>query len=257
MRRQYSYLLVAFLLFGAILLSATAGRAASVSVRVDSVEAASGRPVQIPVTVQGAPGIGAMHLEIRYDAAILEAQAADKGVLLGDNALLDFNVAEPGKLVIGLVTLDAIEGDGTLLTTRFMVKGKEGQSSPLRLENAKAWGGKTRLDILVNTEDGKFTVGPAELSLASPLMVVALLCALLLLFLFLVLLLLLRRRRRRPPPAAVHHAPPSQPTAPPPSQTAPPPPQHPSGGPNFCPHCGTPREAGNRFCTNCGQRVAD
>jgi len=253
MRRPYNHLFVAFLLLGAVLLGTTAGQAASVTVRVGSAQAASGDEVAIPVTVQGAPGIGAMHVEFVYDAAILEAKAVDKGSLLGDNALLDFNASEPGRLVAGFVTLDAVEGDGTVVTMRFTVKGKEGQSSPLRLENTKAWDGETHLDILVTTEGGEFTVSPAGLSLMSPLVLAILGFALFLLLLLFILLFLLRRRRRKPQPAAaVHYAPPpATPPSPQPTQ------QPAAGGPNFCPHCGTPRTPGSRFCTNCGQRVVD
>lgn len=256
MRRSFISLSVVFLLVGAVLLGTSASQAASVTVRVGSAQAAPGDEVAIPVTVQGAPGIGAMHVEFVYDAAILEAKAVDKGSLLGDNALLDFNASEPGRLVAGFVTLDAVEGDGTVVTMRFTVKGKEGQSSPLRLENTKAWDGETHLDILVTTETGKFTVSPAGLSLTSPLLLIALLAAFLLLLLFLLILLILLRRRRKPQPAAaVHYAPPpATPATPPPPQ----PTQQPAaGGPNFCPHCGTPRTPGSRFCTNCGQRVSD
>jgi len=250
MRRSHVYVLTAFLLLGAILGGASISQAAAVTVRAGSVEAASGKEAIIPITVEGASGIGALHLELTYDATILEAKTVDKGPLLGDNALLDFNASEPGRLVAGLVTLDTVKGDGTVLTMRFTVRGKEGQSSPLQLENTKAWDGETHLDILVTTEDGEFTVGPAGLSLSSPLVLIALLGLLLfLLLLLLILLIVSRRRRRKPQPAAA-----VQYTPPPP---APPPAQRPAGGPNFCPHCGTPQEAGNRFCTNCGQRVAD
>ncbi len=191
MRGQNFRLLFVCLLLGMIVLSAPVGRAASVTVRVESVEGASGGEVVIPVTVQGASGIGALHLELIYDAAVLEALAVEKGTLLGDDVLLDFNTSEPGKLVIGLVSLEAIEGDGAVVMTRFTVRGTEGQSSPLRLENAKAWDSVTRLDLFVTSEDGEFTVSPAAIS-SSSLVVLAVLPIVILL----ALLFILRRRRR-------------------------------------------------------------
>lgn len=234
MRKRYAYLGAVFLLLTATLLGTLSGQAASVTLSVGSVEAAPGAEAEVPIALKGASGIGAMHLELTYDAAVLEAQSVDKGPLLGEDALLDFNASEPGVLVVGLITLDALEGDGTALTARFAVKDDEGQSSPLRLENARAWDGKTRLDIPVTVEEGEFTVSPAASSLLSPLMFVVLVASLLLL---LALFVLLRRRRPQPAPAQ------GRPTELPSSPSA------------FCPYCGAPREPGGQFCVSCGRRM--
>ncbi|MEA3337945.1 MAG: cohesin domain-containing protein [Chloroflexota bacterium] len=247
MRRRYSYLLIACLVLGAALLSASISLANSVTVRVGSAESAPGSEVAIPITVEGASGIGALHLELIYDAAVLEATTVERGPLLGDNVLLDFNASEPGRLVVGLVSLDTIEGDGTVLMTHFTVKGKKGQSTPLRLENTKAWVGKTHLDILVTSEGGEFTVSPPALPVSLPLIL-----ALLAIALLFVLLIFLLRRRRKPQPVV-----PAQ-YAPPPEGVSSVPPAQPSAGiRSFCPNCGTPREAGSQFCINCGQRLED
>lgn len=231
MRRSLISLSVVFLLLAAVLLSTTAGHAASVTVRVESAQAASGKEAEIPITVQGAPGIGAMHLELTYDPAVLEAKSVDKGPLLGDNALLDFNASEPGRLVIGLVTLDGVDGDGTVLVTRFAVTGEAEQKSPLNLENVRAWEGETRLDILVTTEGGEFAVSGGG---SSVLLLLAALAAVLVLLLLLVVM----RRRRRQQPAPARPSPPA------------------GVGANFCSQCGAQLEAGQPFCTNCGHRVA-
>jgi hypothetical protein len=41
---------------------------------------------------------------------------------------------------------------------RFLVKGQPGQKSPRKLDNVRAWDGKTHLDFLVAAEAGEFTV---------------------------------------------------------------------------------------------------
>ena len=99
-----------------------------------------------------------MHLELVYDAAILEAKNVEKAPLLTGNVLLASNLDEPGRLVVGLVTLDGVNGDGAALTVHFVVKGQEGQKSPLSLENLQAWEAERRLDVLVKAESGEFTV---------------------------------------------------------------------------------------------------
>lgn len=255
MRRRYSYLLVACLLLGAALLGVSVSLANSVTVRVGSAESAPGSEAAIPITVEGASGIGALHLELIYDAGVLEATTVEKGSLLGDNTLLDFNASEPGRLIVGLVSLDAIEGNGTVLTTHFTVKGKEGQRTLLELENAKAWDGTTHLDILVANTGGEFTVGPPALPVSLPLI----LAILAIVLLFILLILLLRRRRKPQPAAPAQYAPPPEEVSsvPPSAPPASPPTQRSTGGRNFCPNCAAPREAGSRFCVNCGQRLED
>ena len=234
MRRPYMmhmFVLVSLVMAG--VLWATAGYAATITVRVASAKAASGEEVEIPITVEGASGIGAVQLELTYDPSVLEAQAVEKGALVGDNTLLDFNVAEPGRLIVGLVTLDGVDGDGDLLVTKFLVTGETDQKSPLGLENVQAWEGETRLDVLVTAESGEFTVSAAGLPLPLPLLVAILLGVLGLLLLLIIL------RRRQPQPAVV--------------QPAPAPPR---AGLKFCTQCGAQLEAGKRFCTKCGHPVS-
>jgi len=132
--------------------------AASIDMDAGSGEASSGDAVTIPITVTGASGIGAMHVELTFDNSVLQVSSVEKGSLIPDNSLMEVNTDETGRIVVGIVTLDGIDGDGTLLTARFTSKGQAGQSSSLNLENVKAWEGDTDLAVLVNTENGKFTV---------------------------------------------------------------------------------------------------
>ncbi len=132
--------------------------AQSVTVRVNDLQGATGKEVSILIERRGASNIGAMHLELVYDAAILEAKKVEKAHLLMGNVLLASNLDEPGRLVVGLVTLDGVNGDGAALNVHFVVKGQEGQKSPLSLENLRAWEGEQRLDVLVKAESGEFTV---------------------------------------------------------------------------------------------------
>lgn len=239
MRKSHITPLFFLLAVGIVLFGAPAGHAASITVRVDSIEAPAGEDVEIPIMVQGAPGLGAMHVELIYDPAVLEVQAVDKGDLLGDNALLDFNDAEPGRLIIGLVTLDSVEGDGPLVVSHFNVTGESGQRSALDLENVRAWeGGESRLDILVTTEAGELLVVSSGLPL--PLSWLAGIAAA---FVFLLLLGIVRRGRRPPAVAGEPKQPRVVPTAG-------------EGQPQFCGKCGTRVQAGNEFCTNCGQRIS-
>lgn len=236
MRKSHIIPLLFLVAVGIVLLGAPAGHAASITVRVDSIEAPAGEDVEIPIMVQGAPGLGAMHVELIYDSSILEVQGVDKGALLGDNALLDFNAAEPGRIIIGLATLDSVEGDGPLLVSRFNVTGESGQRSSLELENVRAWeGGESRLDILVTTEAGELVVVSSGLPLPLPW-----LAGIAAAFVFLLLLVIVGRRRRQP--ATADGGQPARPGG--------------EGQAQFCGKCGTRVQAGHEFCTNCGQRIS-
>jgi hypothetical protein len=233
MRHSHILLRVVLLLLGIVLLSTAASHAASVTVRVGSVQAAPGKQAQIPITVEGSPGMVAMHLELTYNPAILEVETVDPGPLLEGKALMEFNTEEVGRLVIGFASAEEIAGDGTLAVARFQVNGEVGQTSPLGLENGRAWD-EIGVDIIVNTEAGEFTVSSAGLPL------LLLLAAALAVVLFFLLLLIVMRRRRR------------QPAVVPPPRPA----QVTGVGPKFCSQCGHRLEPGKRFCTNCGQPVA-
>jgi hypothetical protein len=243
-------LLILVLLLAAALVSATSVSAASVTVRVGSVEAAPGEVAEVPITLESSPGIGAMHLELTYDPALLAVESVEQGSLVAGNALLAFNSDEPGRIVISLAAADEIAGDGTLAVAHFLVSGEKGQTTALDLEYPQAWDGEG-FEVAVELEPGQLTVGSSGLPLA---LLVALAALALVLILLVVLILALRGRRRKPvAPAYV------QPT---PLETAPPPTRQPTPGqqpttpaPKFCAHCGQPLEPGSRFCVHCGQPI--
>ncbi len=187
MRKLYFSLFMVLLGIG--LFNTTAAYAASVTVRPETVQAAPGSEVEIPITIQHAAGIGAMELVLAYDPSILEPKTVVNGALLSDNSLLNFNSEQPGRLAIGIATLDYVRGDGALVNAHFVVRGKEGQTSSLRLENARAWEGENRLDVQVNTEAGEFTVSGAGLPLWLLLLVAIIVIAL--------ILVAVQRRRHR------------------------------------------------------------
>lgn len=183
--------------------------ASSVTLRVGSVQAVPGGAADVPIQVQGASNIGAIQMVLVYDAAVLTPETVTRGPLAGSNALLDSNTQTPGRLALGLVTLDGLQGDGTLATVRFKVLGSAGQSSQLTLEKVEAWEKTSYAPVLVTTEPGQVTVGGGpSLGLLALLAVCG--CGVLLLVLALVAGLVMLRARRQPA-AAPYAAPPTPP----------------------------------------------
>lgn len=216
-----------------------AALAATLTMRAPSLEATAGGTVDVPIDVSGASGIGALHLEVIYDPAVIKADTVTRGALAGGNALIDFNPDKPGRLIIGIATLDDIKGDGVLATARFKVVGQAGQSSALGIEKGEAWEGASRQTVLVKTEAGKLTVKGGL-----PGWWLWALIALGVLVLLLLLFFLLRRRKRQTAPAAPAYA-----SAPPASAPA-------QKRGSFCSQCGSANEADSRFCSECGKPLA-
>jgi hypothetical protein len=149
--------LVAVLL--TMLLTATPAHAAAVGITVPNVKASSGSQVKVPITVAGAPAMGALQLVMTYDATVLEPQSATKGKLVSDNSSVETST-QPGRFAITLLTTDSINGDGEVLVAQFKVLGKKGAKSTLGLDRVAAWQGDVnRFDIKMAPTSGEFEVG--------------------------------------------------------------------------------------------------
>jgi hypothetical protein len=134
---------------------------AAMKISAPRVEAATGSEVAVPLSLKEANSVGAVHLELTYDPSMLEFRSVSKGALFSGNAMLDSNGNNPGRLIVGLVSLEPVQGDGVAATARFFVKGSAGGTSPLRLQNLRAWENKNHTEQLVQGEEGLLTVTAA------------------------------------------------------------------------------------------------
>lgn len=198
--------LVALIVFAQTVLAAT------LTLRLASVQGAPNSTIDVPINIEGAKGIGAVQFDLVYDPSILKAQSITRGPAAGDNALLESNVIQPGRMRAVYAATDGIKSDGVFATARFVVTGNSGQSSALTLESSRAWEPITHIEALVNTEAGKVTVA-ADYTLW---LLLGAICVVSLLLMALIVGLLLSRRRQ---PAPAHYAP--QDYAPPPGAPRP------------------------------------
>jgi hypothetical protein len=160
-RRQIQSLLIPVLLIFAVVGAASsAGAQTPVIVEVDSVELEADATEGIPILVQGAPGIVALHVEITYDPAALQWDSLDNGEQLSSNSLVEVNPDTPGRVIIGIATLDEIAGSGTVLMPRFHVLAVDGATVTVGLENVAGWDADG-FDILIETRDGQLAVSGA------------------------------------------------------------------------------------------------
>ncbi len=253
-----SLLVFGFILAGLLLSAAAFSQSGPVTLSVPTLTAAANSAVDIPITAAGANGIGAMHIELVYDPAVLTWESVTAGAL-AQGSLIDAGAETPGRLVIALATVNSLNGAGQLAVARFKVVGAGGQTTALALEKTTAWEGTHYREIQVVTQPGKLTVNsplPLWLILAA-----AALCLLLLFGVFLIILLRALRRPKpvpaagypryaAPPPGYSQPMPRSQPQGQRPRPPVQPPPQT-----VHCPRCGAPNQAGARFCNGCGQQL--
>jgi hypothetical protein len=179
------------LLTASILCLTIAGQASSVSLRLPVMEAKAGDMVDISVQATGAPGVGALQLDVIYDSAVLKPDSVSKGALLGKNSLLESKLDTAGRVMIALATLDNIKGNGDILTIRFKVIGQSGQNTSLKLENAFAWEGESHQDILVKLEPGQLKV------IGGSSFLIWIIIAIVVILLMILLFMLLSRRRKK------------------------------------------------------------
>lgn len=172
MRKRKAFYLTLLVFLGMAWLG-EAVRAATVTLRVGSVQASPGSAVEVPIEAVGAPGIGPLQMELVYDPAVLTAETVTRGALLSGNALVESNVTPRGRVIIAIVAADPIKGDGVIVNVRFKVSGSAAQPSVLTLEAVRAWERGNQREVLVKTEAGKVTVA----AVAADLLLWVLLCA--------------------------------------------------------------------------------
>lgn len=145
-----------------VMLCALAGSAvaqAALSVQIGDLTAPHGEDVEIPIRVSGASGVGAMHIEVAYDPAVLspirEVEAGD----LASGAMVVGNTNTPGRVTISLAHPTGFSGDGVVATVRARVAGQDGDSTDLRLENVTAHHAQTKAALATTTSNGSVTTG--------------------------------------------------------------------------------------------------
>ena len=123
------------------------------AVPASKLEVSVNPTVERPIAVQGAFNLGSLLVEVNYDTGMLELQSVKAGTL-GPNALLESNQENPGRVRIGLVDPNGINGDGEIITLVFLaVQG--GGSSPYTLELLEASDTDLK-DLVVQVNSSQF-----------------------------------------------------------------------------------------------------
>jgi len=105
----------------------------------------------IPIQLNNADGVGALHIELVYDSSIIEVADVTLGSL-GENGQVDFEMESPGRVIIGLIDAMGMIGSGDVVEIRFTENA--GGKSSLVLENVVATDAETLYDLVVQTSAG-------------------------------------------------------------------------------------------------------
>ncbi|NYT20157.1 MAG: hypothetical protein GKC08_07720 [Methanosarcinales archaeon] len=115
-----------------------------------------GSLVEVPIMMSNGVDVGSMDLVVNYDPDVLSVSSVEKGELT--NGMLQANTETEGSIIISIVDVDGITGDGELVLLSFDVIGEEAGSSSLTFTSAQANDVNTYIDIQVETSDGNVTV---------------------------------------------------------------------------------------------------
>jgi len=105
----------------------------------------------IPIQVNNADGLGALHIELVYDSSIIEVTDVTLGSL-GENGQVDYELGTPGRVIIGFIDAMGMNGSGDVVEIEF-TENSDGKSS-LVLENVVATDAETLYDMVVQTSAG-------------------------------------------------------------------------------------------------------
>jgi hypothetical protein len=122
-----------------------------------------GGQLTVPILAEGCEDVGAVHIELIYDADVLQATEVTKGDL-AENAMIESSITTPGWVIVSLVDNQGMSGEGSLAEIAFEVIGTGGMESPLALGNLEAWDSTDVFGIAVDSTMGTFAVDGHELT---------------------------------------------------------------------------------------------
>ena len=114
--------------------------------------------VTVVLEAQRPAGLGALEVEIVYDAEVLEALSVSKETLLADG-MLEYDL-RPGRVRCVMISGEPISVDGAVLAVHFESKRDSGQTT-IGLENIKAWDFDRGLEMRVSAASGDLNLQPA------------------------------------------------------------------------------------------------
>ena len=103
----------------------------------ESRTVAPGGTAQVPIMMDNAQNVGSLGFQLSYDPAVVQVVNVPKGALLAP-ASFTSNTQQPGLIIFGFATTQAVSGDGSAAIVEFKAVGAQGSSSALTLSQVEA-----------------------------------------------------------------------------------------------------------------------
>jgi len=134
--------------------------AAGVSViSIGNYSADFSEQVVLTVNMTGAANIGSIQYSLTYDPQILTLiSPPERGSLL-PNSMITYNYATPGRITVGIIDNNGINGDGSLMTIRVNTTGAPEEKTPLTLDVTEVKNASDFSDVPCTVTSGSFVVG--------------------------------------------------------------------------------------------------
>lgn len=137
----------------------------SVTLQLPHPKGNTGATVPAEIRFQGAAEVSAFQMALLYDEKLLEVVKVEKGELLGENAIFEFDNDVKGRLGLGFLSgpdatgkqLAKINGSGVIAVVHFKVLGKGPRRTPLSPDRVRAWGVHDA-ELTVRSDPGEFTI---------------------------------------------------------------------------------------------------
>jgi len=124
----------------------------ALTISISDSSGSVGKEAEVSVMIEDATNVGSIDLTILYDPSILEISKVEKGTLV--KGILSSNTENEGIIVIGIADSNGINGDGEIAKLTFNVLANG--TTPITIQNAKAYDVDSHADIEVTVENGNF-----------------------------------------------------------------------------------------------------
>lgn len=112
--------------------------------------------VQVPINLENASDLGSLEFVLVYEPATMEFVGIGQGAL-GADPMIETNLRTPGKVWVGIIDPQGVNGDGSIAVISFLTLEGGQADSPLYLEEIISHSATTLLDAPSRPVPGMLT----------------------------------------------------------------------------------------------------
>jgi hypothetical protein len=113
--------------------------------------------LKVSIDARNASNLGSLELTITYDPTFIKAVSVEKGSL-SPNASLEYSVDKPGKVWVGMVDANGINGSGALAIINLDITGSGDKTGSLAFEKVAANKSTNLMEINTQTTPGSVNI---------------------------------------------------------------------------------------------------